>query len=435
MATRRFFNSQFIKENNFDFTSLCILQDIYSWIFSSNSPEQLIFQGKKYFYLNQTYIASINEGLIKQSRVSGLFKFYKRIGIINSSIVKKRKYYVSFNWNKILESLIEEEDMYCAPDNNWYLKIHEFIKEELKREEEYKQNRSEDSIMLFEFSEKPKYTKEAEMITRRIITKYHNYFPHRLPKENEKPTKLFIESCKKIQDIYNGTFTNSKYYRLSRKFLCTKQFDTDNWRGKIDSVKGDWCKVRKLLFKSIENFILMFDTSRMPFKKDFLQKNLNTWLYDPYTNKEEPQSQFILCLNEPRIISKQLSENKADAIFEKLSPKVQDAGNRLFELAGPQTPSGTFWKNIEDIVCWTKHLLKVEENVRNWISSSSQLLNEFADYCERNKITISSSTLDIEKAVKCNGPWVWFIKDAIEKNKLNKYLCLIVTKSDFDKYY
>ena len=302
----------------------------------------------------------------------------------------------------------------------------------------YNEDKKEEKKMLLDESDfkiKPKkYSDEAESIAKRIITKYGNIFSHRLPEDGKEPTKTFQEICIKIQDLYNGNF-NSRNYPLSDKCINSKQFDTKDYQKKIKEIKGDWNKVRRLLLNAVKNFSLMFDENRMPFKKDYLQNNLNLWLYDTFSNRDEPQSQFIQSLNEPLTTGKQLSENKADEIYQSLPKLAQIAGNRLVDLAPKGISAGIFWCNIKKILHWAEYVFKADENVKFWVSSPSEVINKFADFCEKNNITVNCGTLDIERAVQTNSPWVWFVKESVDKHSLNSRLYDCATDEELKECY
>ena len=422
-----------------------ILLYLYNWVVSNNSPEMKQFENddKFYFYIYLDKIVQ-DTGLSRGQVERALYRLENKDKKIQTTmqpfiypkqVKKENRLYISLNpimadflisndFSQYKEKLNKRETgnpIYIKKiDSNNYNKIKE-----------------EQKMLLDEsdFKIKPKkYSDEAESIAKKIIIKYGTIFNHRLPEDGKEPTKTFQEICIKIQDLYNGNF-NSRNYPLSDKCVNSKQFDTKDYQKRIKEVKGDWCKVRKLLFTALNNFQLMFDENRMPFKKDYLQNNLNLWLYDKYTNRDEPQSQFIQSFNEPLTTGKQLSENKADKIYDSLPKKAQDGGNRLVELAPKGISSGTFWENINKIVEWGKLAFEVEENIRYWATSPGDIVNLFADYCEKNNINVNCSTLDIEKAVSSNSPWVWFVKEASSEHCLNLNLCDCVTASDFNDCY
>lgn len=194
-------------------------------------------------------------------------------------------------------------------------------------------------------------------------------------------------------------------------------------------------KVRRLLFTSLNNFQKMFDEDKMPLNKKYLQNNLNLWLYDPFTISGEPQSQFIQSFKPPNITSKQFSENKADRIFNELPEGAKDGANDLYDLSSKGTPAGTFFENVQKIVAWAKIASEKDVNFHFWCGRHTDILCKFAEYCRKNNINVSTATVNIEKSVKSNGPWCWFLSQAIKEHNLNRSLVNCVTQDDFVDCY
>lgn len=474
-STRRFFNSDFIIKNKLAFSTTIILQDIYFWVFSRNPPKSINVAGKEFYFISQTHLADLNYGLLNRQRIGAIFDELKKVGIIESTMtVDYHFHYINFNWGIVLQSVLSKEVLKEMESNDWWKNIHDICEKKIAEEKEWarthsnkedmlnqgyeivvKNNRNylvkkkevepenpiikkeDEKMMLLDEEDmgmKPKICKEADAIARLIIKRYNNYFNHRVPENGTAPTKTYIEICNKITDIYNGTFIKSRFYPLGERCLNNKQFRIEGWRDKIKEVKGDWVKTKKLLLGALQNFVLMHDENRMPYKKDYLQTNLNLWLYDKVSNYDEPQSQFVLCLFEPELTTKHNSEMKADKIFETLSDDAKRAGNHLFEL-NQNMPSGLFWERVKEMIEWGKLALQNEPNIHYWFTSASEIPELFARYCEEKKISVSVNTLDIKKAVEDNSPWTWFVKDMSLKHGLNSHLSELVTPDDFLNCY
>ena len=84
---------------------------------------------------------------------------------------------------------------------------------------------------------------------------------------------------------------------------------------------------------------------------------------------------------------------------------------------------------------WGKLAFEYEPNVTYWVTSPTEIVGEFAKYCEEKEISVSVSTLDIKKAVESNSPWTWFVKDMSIKHGMNSHLSELVTEEDFKKCY
>ena len=477
----KYFSTKFIIDNKLKLTDIVILEYIYSWILSERPPECRPEMGKKCFYLSQTHIANDFEGLITQPAVSQKMKRLERCGIISAVITDfKGRCFVRFNWDKVYESLApkkyveQQKYKYCC---NWYEKIFQYIYEEeqLERQwkeewdkkslhervdfyrdqekefekeyEQYKQQMNEGDNMggLLDDEDMNKtvyYCKPADKIAKRILIKYPHVFVTKYPKENEEPTKTYIKLCRKIEDIYNGRFISSRFYSFDENVFNNKQFVTEGWKEKIKEVKGDWGKVKTLIFNAVENFVLMNDENRMPMKKDYLTNNLNDWFFSDNPNSKG-QSQFIQSLNEPQIIKQKLGEDKAKKIIEDLkskSPVSYYAGHELNSLLPPKASELNAWENIQKIIKWGKLLWQFEPNakyfleckIKNNLECGPKVLPAlFARYLKENEIDVTLGTLDIEQGADNNAPWAWFIKDACKKHQMNSNYLYCFDSQDF----
>lgn len=447
--TRKFFNSEFIIKNKLSFSTVIILQDIYFWILSNNPPKSIIKNSKTYYYLSQSHFAELNYGLLNQSAINHIFTKLKEIKIIDSNFIENGKQnYISLNWNVVKESLLCEDELMEISSNEWWKKIHAYADKQIKMEKEgfidssYNTIEQEKKDMLFDVNEnKLSYSENSYRIIVRIIEKCkkekYSFFNHKYNAYGENQTKLFNKSCNCVESIYKGKFINHRLYPLSEKFKTNQQFplDMDLINSKLKSVEGDWVKVKKLIFECLENFIKMHQDDFVPCDKHYLSNSLNDWFYGYSDEAGRYQSQFLLSFKEPDKTSKFFSEKKADRIYETLSPKVQEKGNKLIDLLPKGNSSGKYWENIKEIVEWGKLVLTCDENAKYWIEKPSDILDKLYDYFIQMNIQVSNNTLDIQKQIECSGPWVWFIQNAIENHSLNRGLIDCVNNEDFIDCY
>lgn len=474
VSTRRFFSSEFVIKNKLSFSTVIILQDIYFWILSNNPPKKIILNHKTFYFISQSHFTRFNNGLLSQPAISKIFNQLKEIGIIESSFVKDEKEnYINFNWNKIKESLLPDEELQIMEDSPWWKRIHAYADEQIRQEQAgntetiydtnyeivkkgnrnclvRKQNKesasesynsSEVKEVLFDINEKTvPYTKEAYSIAVRLIQKStkdnNNFFNHKYNEYGEEQTKLFSKSCQFIQAIFNGNFLNSRRYPLTQKFIENQQFPIDILavRDKLEAVKNDWNAVRALLFNAYKNFELMHKEGYCPCEKRYLTRTLSDWFYGISDEAGKFQSQFIQCLFEIPLTKKFYSEKKADDIFNELSTKSREYGETLIDL-NPKMNSGTAWENIKKMVEWAKLLLSSDSAASYWISSASEIIQKFVEFSKMNNVQINVKSFDIEWCVGNNGPWVWFLQDAIKKHSINNNVISLVTAEDFVDCY
>ena len=476
-STRRFFSTNFIIKNKLSFSTVVLLQDIYFWILSRNPPKSFQFQNETYYFISQSHFCELNKGLLNQQRVSAIFKELKKIGIIHNSIlVDLHKNYISLNWQKIKESILIREELEQIERDDWWKRIHDYadeqialkkqpaskmdsnyevveknnrlylVKKKQQQADSYNRTNEENMAGLLDDKDmqlqKPKYCKQADAIAKRILTKYVNYFQNRIPEEGQQPTKTYISICHKIEDIYNGHFLSSRYYNFDEAVFNNKQFDTEGWREKLKAVRGDWSKVKALIFNAVENFALMFKDDRMPFKKDFLVSSLNNWFYSENPNSKN-QSQFIQSLNEPQVQKSKLGMDKAKNIVEDLkkkSPVSYYAGHELNELLPANANELTAWQFITDIIKWGKLLWQFDENAKYFMqckingelqAGPKVLPALFARWLKDEDVSVTLATLDIKQSSANNGPWRWFYEQACRKHDMNPNFVDCFDTADF----
>ena len=476
-STRRFFSTDFIIENKLSFSTVVLLQDIYFWILSRNPPKSFQFQNETYYFISQSHFCELNKGLLNQQRVSAIFKELKKIGIIHNSIlVDLHKNYISLNWQKIKESILIREELEQIERDDWWKRIHDYADEQIalkkqpaskmdsnyevveknnrlylvkkKQQQADSYNRTNEKNMAELLDDKdmqlqkPRYCKQADAIAKRILTKYVNYFQNRIPQAGQQPTKTYISICHKIEDIYNGNFTKSRFYEFDNSVFNNKQFDTEGWREKINDVKGDWSKVKSLIFNAVENFVLMYEEDRMPFKKDWLTNNLSEWFHSDNPNSKN-QSQFIQSLNEPQIQKSKLGMDKAKIIVADLKKKSlvsYYAGHELNELLPANANELTAWQFITDIIKWGKLLWQFDENAKYFMqckingelqAGPKVLPALFARWLKEEDVSVTLATLDIKQSSANNGPWRWFYEQACRKHDMNPHFVDCFDTSDF----
>ena len=478
--TAKYFSTDFFIANKIDAFAYIILEYLYSWILSDNPPESFKTGYKRYFYVSQSHISNDMTGILSQQVISSKMSKLKECGIICETYLLKEKgklnkFYICFDWGRVMQSLApqavlkQQKYKFCS---NWFEKIFKFIEEEkesigndkipngLTPEEKlqflFNEQNQADSYNNTEENKMPelldeedinvkkkyKYSNQADSIAKRILFKHADLFFTKFPKEGQEPTKTYICLCQKIDDIYNGHFVSSRFYAFDDNVFNNKQFDTEGWREKINDVKGDWSKAKALIFNAVENFVLMYEEDRMPFKKDYLTNNLNDWFFSDTPNSKG-QSQFIQSLNEPQIQKEKLGTDKAKNIVENLKKKSSisyHSGHELNKLLPVSANELTAWQFITDIIKWGKLLWQFDENAKYFMqckingelqAGPKVLPALFARYLKENKISVSLSTLNIQQAVDINGPWRWFIEEACRKHDMNMNFVQCFNDTDF----
>ena len=102
------------------------------------------------------------------------------------------------------------------------------------------------------------------------------------------------------------------------------------------------------------------------------------------------------------------------------------------------------WQFIQEIIDWGDLLWQYDENAKyfmqaeidgNLESGGKVLPALFARYLSQNKISVSLSTLNIQKSAESNMPWKWFIDEACKKHDMNMDCVLCFSNADFYDAY
>ena len=423
----------------------CTLEVLFNW-FKNNSKlnNLIVYENDIYQWFNLKVLSEYCRCSWKtmQSNISVL----SALGFLKKLKTKDNRLYLAFDFEKYKTALNSEEDLVCKRIT-W---INKYLEEEkdkkIKIIETYnksiKENEMDSLLDEKDMNVKKNYCTQADAIAKRILKKNTTIIPNRITEKGQQPTKTYISICHKIEDIYNGHFLSSRYYNFDEAVFNNKQFDTEGWREKLKAVRGDWSKVKALIFNAVENFALMFKDDRMPFKKDFLVSSLNDWFYSENPNSKN-QSQFIQSLNEPQIQKSKLGMDKAKNIVEDLkkkSPVSYYAGHELNELLPANANELTAWQFITDIIKWGKLLWQFDENAKYFMqckingelqAGPKVLPALFARWLKDEDVSVTLATLDIKQSSANNGPWRWFYEQACRKHDMNPNFVDCFDTADF----
>lgn len=378
-----------------------LLMFIYDWVSSENHPICIRFGRYNYYLVNYDYLAhrmgtKYNNIRNWMKRLSGLDEKSDK-HFLHKRVMKNREG-KNLAWIAIDKKLAKQalsEDSFA----------YKFICCKKKAREKIVNE------MLFEVEDaRNEYPEEAVAIANLVLDRYSKYFRCRKPKANEEPTKSYIACLRKITDIYNGCFTNPHIYTMSENFNDNIQFDSHDWRKRVDEMKGSWSKVKALILNNLGNFELMHESDYMPFSKENLATDLSTWLYDDWLK----QSQFAQCVFKPEQIVRKLGDIKSKKIFDRLPSEVRKAGNRFFDMNEDVGQAG-LWEGMEAMYLWAKEIWKHDSAMRYWVGWYDRIPMEFYRYCKERDLEITTSTFDMRRAVKFNTPWRWFVAENVKK--------------------
>ena len=433
------FNKPFFHEKKYIKSHhIQLLMYIYTWVLSGKIKKTIIKDRKKYFHVSYTYIA-YNLGMNLRSFHNYMERLKgnnpENISFIDTLVVRadgeyNNRAYVHINYDVAIEALDKKKKFNKTLIQNLIMFQKEEKMDELFEFDDNTKKKPEENKVF-----KRGFTPEAESLVKKILQAHPDVFTTRIPKGDISVSKTYCKACRHIQDMWNGTFGSIRYNPYNDNLGKSKWFDTEGWRKTLRSVRGDYSKIEELIESSISNYKLMFDDGYVPFNKEVLPSSFEKWLLDDFSfGNENPISYFIWSFRKPNRTQNQLSEIKADRIFEQLPEKAKKGGNKLFEM-NEKMPSGTFWAKINNMVEWGRTAFDYEPNIQYWITSPSEIPELFAEFCEERGLSVSIATVDIPKSVEHNSPWTWFVKDASLKHGLNTHLSECATSDDFYDCY
>lgn len=393
-----------------------LLMYIYDWVLSDNPPISRFMNGKEYYLINYSHLSKVLQ--------TGYMNIRNRMKRLLGDDKNKVKYL----YRKLLRGRNGLTYSWVAINKDVAL---EAIDTKYWRYSKIKGKAKKMNDALFEIeNDKICFPDEAVAIANYSIEKYSCYFNTKIPSMNSTPSKTYVDSLRKITDLYNGSFANPRVYSLSETFNNNKQFNVKGWRDEVKKVKGDWSKVRSLILKSLKNFNLMHLNDTMPFTKDHLQTNFSLWLFDEWNG----QSQFIQGFKEPWKIMTFLSEGKADRIFDELPENARKAGNKFYDM-NPEMGAVGLWEGVQRMTEWARCVARHDRAFTYWGSNGGDIPLKFANWCEAHKIRVNTTTLNMEVAVKSNGPWCWFVDESIKKHGLNKDISSCWNEEQLEEVY
>ncbi len=184
-------------------------------------------------------------------------------------------------------------------------------------------------------------------------------FTNRMPKKTGKYTETLLEAAMRLRSIYEGRFARD--YRVGGDFVeRNSALINDNTWKTLSGMKGSWESVRKGVFEAARNYRQWFWPENEPETKDWLPRDITTWLFDSYNQT----SIFLACLNRGPY---PVREKAADRVYDSIPQGVRELAEDLYQ---PGWDAVVFWLKIKDIVGWFESnrtkLEKLDNNIGYW---------------------------------------------------------------------
>jgi hypothetical protein len=184
-------------------------------------------------------------------------------------------------------------------------------------------------------------------------------FRNRLNKDGSY-TKGMKEFCFKLTAIYKGSFL--KTFRQADEFIAkNKDHSINSAKEIILNCQGSWNSIEEVIIKAAKNYITWFDPSNNPSDKNWLPKNIDSWLFNYNSNG----SLFLACLDGPAFPMREVS---AEKIFLSIPKEVRII---FKEFIDERTDGFAFWSRIKSLVSWYKKyandLMNEDSNCTYWL--------------------------------------------------------------------
>lgn len=194
------------------------------------------------------------------------------------------------------------------------------------------------------------------------------------PKDSYTYTQGIKTFAEKLYSIYEGRF-NCRYFMEQSFIKKNNSIDFDKAKKAITSCKDDWGKIRELLLKAANNYISWFDNDCFPENKDWLRKNLTSWLYDPIMKG----SLFLVCIDGPAY---PLREVSAETIYNSINPRIRTMFVKYYQ---ESWDGFNFWIKVKSLEkYYNKHaqsLMNKDSNCAYWLDRGKvEWLYEYLQY-------------------------------------------------------
>ena len=361
----------------------CVILDWFHWFMQSGKQSYIERADGFYYWISYEKVFSDLGSVLPFRNIKTLatvFKNLSRKGVLekfDSGDGKVRKLFFRFNYMALDELRNGVKDMILDPFG---------LAQDI---DPGKVNRNVVTIL-------------QELSELRISALNKNLFSYRMTMGAVKITKAIENFNTKILHIYAGKFTKS-VYPLSVDFLQKNRstiIGDDNYN-KIRSCKGNWEAVKKLIIHSAKNYLLWFSSTRAPFNKGWLTRDINTWMYD----ERNESSFFLACvLKEPETITSKLSSDVIEKLPFDIYEESVDFRKEFFPRIN-ERDMDLFWFNINKVWKVERKLkIKYRDNymVSLWLEDFTTNYLKYMKTCYGNE---TKKYLTI-RAIGPNGnPW------------------------------
>jgi len=228
------------------------------------------------------------------------------------------------------------------------------------------------------------YNKNVFFLFEKIVSIKNNYdgdfiFKHKIPEDNYHYTVKFSKFQNQMISLYEGRFlTNNRvdslkdWYKKQYGYYLNK---TNEIQTKINSCKGSWTNIEKVVLNSIKNYQSWFDSDSEKNNKEVLPRNIDEFIFCDF-NKT---SMFYVCLLEKCSTNITVATEK---IYNNLPSKITALVNPI--LKRENYDEDLFYRKINQLVKWydknMNWLCSKDSNCQYWLSTRTGFMENYLEW-------------------------------------------------------
>jgi hypothetical protein len=247
--------------------------------------------------------------------------------------------------------------------------------------------------------------KELDKLT---IANNKRLFSFTMPKDHKIIYKNMLRFQSMLQDLWLGTFIKNN--RADNDFIeRNKYYITEETYSKIKDCRGNWDKIKELVFIAAKNYSTWFEPNRESTNKNWLTRDIANFMYDPIANK----SMFLISLIHKATITREVI---AESIYNKI-PNLYK--NYFEELYDTEWDGLAYWNRIHSVHAWYRDnaddLIAENINYKYFLEDEGRFVHDYHDFINSHLGTKHLAHF----GTKCKT-WKWFMDEMKEQHGIEE---------------
>lgn len=194
--------------------------------------------------------------------------------------------------------------------------------------------------------------------------------------------KCYRTACEILTSIYEGTFYDR--YRFNGQHF--KDFNMDGVEEVIASCKGDYQRLRDVVFGSISHLYMAKERTYLPWNKKYLARVTFSNFFQNITNDGRCESLFYMLIQEPIKQTSYFQDvgiKKIKTDLEEHNFKgMKEVGERIEKKFTDKKDKFIFWSNVQEMYWWWRDVKKFLPQVYSELKYDFVNENLLQDYYE-----------------------------------------------------